>query len=102
VTAEEERPTRPTVPILEVTESDANASGPHGLAGGMGVSSERTGHVPGSEQEATHGAVDPFPSLPEDEDPPPEKTAGGSESHPDTNLPPHPFDRSTYQGHSHG
>jgi hypothetical protein len=102
MTAEEERPTRPTIPIPEVTESDANASGPHGLAGGMGVSSERTGHVQGTHGEATHGALDPYPDLPTDDDPPPEKTAGGSEVHPDNDLPPHPFDRSTYQGHSHG
>jgi hypothetical protein len=89
-------------PDLDVTESDPSGSGPARLAGGMGVSSERTGRVPGAEGEATHGAVDPYPELPTDEDPPPEQSAGGSEVNPDNDLPPHPFDPDTYQGHSHG
>jgi hypothetical protein len=91
----------PAVPVPEVTESDASGGGPHGLAGGMGVSSERTGHVPGAQGEVTHGAADPYPELLTDEDPPPEQSVGGSEVHPANDLPPHPFDRSTYQGHSH-
>ena len=69
---------------------------------GMGVSSERTGRVPGTEGEATHGAVDPYPERPTDEDPPPEQSAGGPEVHPDNDLPPHPFDPRTAQPHSHG
>jgi hypothetical protein len=92
----------PEPPDPKVTDSDPSGSGPQGLAGGMGVSSERTGRVPGAQGEATHGAVDPYPELPADQDPPPEKSAGGSEVHPDNDLPPHRFDRSTYQGHSHG
>ena len=94
-------PSTKPVPIPEVTESDPNGSGPHGLAGGMGVSSERTGRLSGAEGEATHGATDPYPDLPADEDPPPEQSAGGSEVRPANDLPPHPFDPSTYQGHSH-
>ena len=86
----------------QVTDSDPGGNGPHGLAGGMGVSSERTGHVSGAQGEATHGALDPYPDLPTDEDPPPEQSGGGSEVHPANDLPPHKFDRSTYQGHSHG
>ena len=85
-----------------VTQSDPSGDGPHGLAGGMGVSSERTGRVPGAQGEATHGAVDPYPELPTDEDPPPEQSAGGSEVHPANDLPPHPFDPDTAQIHSHG
>jgi hypothetical protein len=102
MTDEEKRRADPKFPIPKVTESDASGSGPRGLAGGMGVSSERTGHVPGAQGEATHGAVDPYPDLPADEDPPPEKSAGGSEVHPASALPPHRYDRSKYQGHSHG
>jgi hypothetical protein len=90
------------LPDPKITDSDPSGSGPEGLAGGMGVSSERTGRVSGAEGEVTHGAADPFPELPTDEDPPPEQSAGGSEVHPDNDVPPHPFDPSTSQGHSHG
>jgi hypothetical protein len=86
----------------KVTDSDPSGNGPEGLAGGMGVSSERTGRVPGAQGEATHGAVDPYPELPTDEDPPPEQSAGGSEVHPANDLPPHPFDPRTAHLHSHG
>lgn len=96
----DEPSTRP-VPVPEVTESDPNGGGVHGLAGGMGVSSERTGPVSGQQDEATHGATDPYPEVDEDDEPPPEKSAGAAEVHPDNDLPPHPFDRETYQGHSH-
>jgi hypothetical protein len=89
-------------PELQVTDSDPSGNGPHGLAGGMGVSSERTGPVSGAEGEATHGVVDPYPELPTDEDPPPEQSAGGSEVRPANDLPPHRFDPSTHRGHSHG
>lgn len=41
----------------ELAESDPNAGGPDGLAGGMGVSSERTGES-GGVQDATHGRQD--------------------------------------------
>lgn len=86
----------------KVTESDPSGDGPDGLAGGMGVSSERTGHVPGAQGEATHGAVDPYPELSTDEDPPPEQSAGGSEVRPDNDVPPHPFDPRTAHRHTHG
>lgn len=92
----------PESPDPKVTDSDPSGDGPGGLAGGMGVSSERTGRLPGAQGEATHGAVDPYPDLPRDEDPPPEQSAGGSEVHPDNDLPPHPFDPRTAPGHSHG
>lgn len=90
------------LPEPRVTDSDPSGNGPHGLAGGMGVSSERTGHVSGAQGEATHGVVNPYPPLPTDEDPPPEQTVGGSEVRPANDLPPHRFDRSTHLGHSHG
>jgi hypothetical protein len=86
----------------KVTDSDPSGDGPAGLAGGMGVSSERTGRVPGAAGEATHGAVDPYPDVPQDEDPPPEQSAGGPEVRPANDLPPHDFDPRTAQGHSHG
>jgi hypothetical protein len=89
-------------PDPKVTDSDPSGSGPHGLAGGMGVSSERTGRVSGAEGEATHGALEPFPELPTDEDPPAEQSAGGSEVHPANDLPPHRFDPTASPGHSHG
>ncbi len=43
---------------LEVTESDPNGGGPDGLAGGIGVSSERVGPVRGRTEELTHAAED--------------------------------------------
>jgi hypothetical protein len=91
----------PEPPDPKVTDSDPSGDGPGGLAGGMGVSSERTGRVPGAKGEATHGAVAPYPELPTDEDPPPEQSVGGSEVHPD-GVEPHPFDPGTAHPHSHG
>ena len=91
----------PEPPDPKVTDSDPSGDSPGGLAGGMGVSSERTGRVPGAEGEATHGAVDPYPELPTDENPPPEQSADGVEVQPD-DVPPHPFDPSTAHPHSHG
>ena len=42
----------------ELAESDPNGGGPDGLAGGMGVSSERTGRVRGTDGEVSHGTED--------------------------------------------
>lgn len=56
----------------ELQESDPNGGGAHGLAGGMGVSSERVGKVRGSDEPATHGVES---TAAEDViDPPPEQT----------------------------
>ena len=91
------------IPVPDVLESDANASGPHRLAGDMGVSSERTGWVRGSDRPQTHGAEGTRTEDPVQ--PPPEQSADpatGPEPWPANDLPPHPFDRTTYQGHSHG
>jgi hypothetical protein len=73
------------------------------LAGGMGISSERVGHVRGNAEPATHGAEDT--SSPPVDEPPPEQSADpatGPEVHPDNDVRPHPFDRTTTPGHSHG
>ena len=86
----------------DVMESDPNGNGPQGLAGGMGISSERVGVVPGAAGTSTHGAVETHPDVPRPTDPPPEQSAGGEEPHPANDLPPHPFDPGTAQSHSHG
>ena len=45
---------RPDAP-RDLLDSDANVGAKDGLAGGMGVSSERVGKVRGSTEPATHG-----------------------------------------------
>ena len=47
----------------DVTESDPNADSPEGLAGGMGVSSEVTGHVRGSQEQVTYGSLETHPDV---------------------------------------
>jgi len=42
----------------DLAASDPNGGGPDGLAGGMGVSSERTGRVRGTPGEVSHGTED--------------------------------------------
>ena len=54
----------------EVFESDPNADSPEGLAGGMGVSSERVGSVRGSDEPVTYGAAPTHTPDPEGEAPP--------------------------------
>jgi hypothetical protein len=74
-----------------------------GPARGMGVSSERVGHVRGSAVPATHGAEDT--SARRVDEPPPEQSADpatGPEIHPDNDLPSPPFDPDTSAGHSDG
>lgn len=61
-------------------ESDPSAAGPHRLAGGMGVSSERTGPS-GDEDDVTHGVKDTQPP-PLPPDPPPEEEPGNPEDNP--------------------
>ncbi|MCW2817839.1 MAG: hypothetical protein JWR42_626 [Marmoricola sp.] len=46
----------------EVTESDPNADGTEGLAGGMGVSSERVGTVRGGDEQVTYTAAATHPA----------------------------------------
>ena len=62
-------------PETEIGESDPNADSSAGLAGGMGVSSERTGTVRGGSQEVTYTSA---PTHTDDEvagEAPPEQSA---------------------------
>jgi len=63
-------------PVTDVEESDPNADSSEGLAGDMGVSSERLGPVRGVEGEVTYAAA---PTHPDDDQPegdvPPEQSA---------------------------
>jgi hypothetical protein len=73
----------------DIRDSNPNASGPDGAAGGMGVSSERTGHA-GPGQHSTDGVRDVTPpdQVDEaDEDAPPEQSPGNPEENPE-GLPP--------------
>ena len=72
-------------PETEIGESDPNADSNAGLAGGMGVSSERRGTVRGGSEEVTYGTAPTFTTEPEGEAPP-EKSAsdGEPEVQPDT------------------
>jgi hypothetical protein len=84
-------------PETSISESDPNADSPEGLAGGMGVSSERPGSVRGSDQEVTYGAAPTYTDADEDatgEDVLPEQSAfdGRPEVQPDNDVPPHPHD----------
>jgi hypothetical protein len=67
----------------DIRDSDPNADAPGGLAGGMGVSSERVGAT-GPGQEAANGirdtSVDDGPS---EDDVPPEQRPGLPESNPE-------------------
>ena len=67
----------------DIRDSDPNADAPGGLAGGMGVSSERVGAT-GPGQEAANGIRDtsPHPSWSEG-DVPPEQRPGQPESNPE-------------------
>lgn len=95
--------TTPDDLVADVTDSDPNGNTPEGLAGDMGLSSERVGPLRGSPREATHGAGPAHPEAPYDaghmaaqqeaagtlDDTPPEQNADparGSEVQPD--LPP--------------
>jgi hypothetical protein len=61
-------------PETGIEESDPNADSPEGLAGGMGVSSERKGPVRGQSEEVTYAAAPTHPEEPEG-DTPPEQSA---------------------------
>jgi hypothetical protein len=73
-------------PEPDIRDSNPNANGPDGAAGGMGVSSERTGHA-GPGQHSTDGVRDVRPDRPDDEDAPPEQRPGKPEENPE-GLPP--------------
>lgn len=88
-----------TTPPAHVEESDPSADSRQGLAGDMGVSSERRGPVRGLDEEVTYGAA---PTHPDDEagDAPPEQSArdGRPEVNPDSPGA-HPSDPDSNPGH---
>lgn len=93
-------------PETDVFESDPNADSADGLAGGMGVSSERRGTVRGGEEEVTYAAAPTYPDAeevgaPTGEDAPPEQSAhdGEPDPQPDNDVVKHPFDRERNPGH---
>jgi hypothetical protein len=100
---------KPETPDTSVFESDPNADSADGLAGDMGVSSERRGPTRGGAREVTYTTA-PTYTDPEDDgapsgdDVPPEQSAhdGEPEVHPDNDVPPHPFDPGRNPGHSGG
>ena len=59
-----------STPETGVEESDPNADSPEGLAGDMGVSSERTGTVRGGSEQVTYAAAPTHPEDSQDETPP--------------------------------
>jgi hypothetical protein len=76
-------PTSPTPPT-EVEGSDPNADSAEGLAGDMGVSSERKGPARGRDEEVTYAAAPtPFDDAPAEDEAPPEQSA--SEGRPEVN-----------------
>jgi hypothetical protein len=90
-------------PETGVEESDPNADSPDGLAGDMGVSSERKGTVRGGSEEVTYGTAPTHTEEPDGEAPP-EKSAydGQPEVHPDNDVPAHPRNPDGNPGHSGG
>ncbi len=66
----------------DVRDSDPNADSPQGLAGGMGVSSERVGAT-GPGQLAANGVRDTSLDPADDADVPPEQRPGLPESNPE-------------------
>jgi len=70
----------------EQRDSNPNAGGPDGLAGGMGVSSERVGQT-GPGQVSTDGvrdtSLDQGSGEREDDDAPPEESPGHPEENPE-------------------
>jgi len=100
-------------PETSIEESDPNADSSEGLAGDLGVSSERRGSVRGMDDEVTYGAA---PTHPDEDDPAddsgeasgddvlPEQSAfdGQPEVHPDNDVPPHPRNPEGNPGHSGG
>ncbi len=88
-------------PETTIAESDPNADSHEGLAGDMGVSSERKGYVRGQADPVTYAAAPThLDDTPAAEDAPPEQTAGGDtpEVHPDSPGA-HPSDPDKHPGH---
>ena len=91
-------------PETDVQESDPNADSAEGLAGGMGVSSERKGPVRGLDEDVTYGAAPTHPADEQVDDTPPEQSAFDPrpDVHPDNDVPAHPRNPDGNPGHSGG
>lgn len=91
-------------PETGVEESDPNADSRHGLAGDMGVSSERPGVVRGVDEEVAYGVAETHPETPDPEEALPEQSAfdGQPEVQPDNDVPSHPRNPQGNPGHSGG
>ena len=78
-------------PETGIEESDPNADSPEGLAGGMGVSSERKGPVRGPPRRSPTRPRRRTPRSREGETPPEQSAYDGQpEVHPDNDVPAHP------------
>ncbi|WP_372729501.1 hypothetical protein, partial [Nocardioides sp.] len=66
----------------EIQDSNANANGPEGAAGDLGISSERIGQT-GPGQMSTDGVRDTSPVDRDLDDVPPEQAPGGAEENPE-------------------
>ncbi len=74
-------------PVTGIEESDPNADSPEGLAGDMGVSSERRGSVRGGEEQVTYAAAPThFDDAPDPDETPSEQSAydGQPEANPES------------------
>lgn len=71
----------------DVQESDPNADSAAGLAGEMGVSSERVGELRGGSGTGTYGAMETHAPTPEG-DVPPEQSADPATGEPHPDQPP--------------
>ncbi len=87
-------------PVTAVEESDPNADSREGLAGDMGVSSERKGPARGVAEEVTYGSVPTYDDTEPEGDVPPEQSAydGQPEVNPDSPGP-HKSDPASNPGH---
>jgi hypothetical protein len=88
-------------PETGIEESDPNADSAEGLAGGMGVSSERKGPVRGQAEEVTYAAAPTHLDEPPEGETPPEQSAydGEPDVHPDNDVPAHPRNPEGNPGH---
>ena len=90
-------------PETEISESDPNADSPDGLAGDMGVSSERKGTVRGGSEEVTYAAAPTHTDEPEGETPPEQSAFDPRpDVHPDNDVAPHERNPDGNPGHSGG
>ena len=90
-------------PETGISESDPNADSADGLAGDLGVSSERKGTVRGGSEEVTYAAAPTYTEEPEGETPPEQSAFDPRpDVHPDNDVPAHPRNPEGNPGHSGG